>query len=151
MDGLLLSPKVTFLNARLQRTWDVHIVKRSRKFRDVSVHKGWSQKPLCDLEALRQHCLRNHSVTNSRLRITSHYQCHLRQSVAPSRNAAWNCVALWGSQTSTQLRWTAGLWNCVLWSGESTFQLVFWRKKTVLCTKDENLPDCYLWKVQNLL
>ena len=48
------------------------------------------------------------------------------------------------------LRWTDAKWKSVLWSDESTFQIVFGKcGRRVLRTKEEkDHPDCYGRKVQ---
>ena len=50
----------------------------------------------------------------------------------------------------SHLRWTERQWKRVLWSDESTFQLVFGKNgHRILCAKDEkDHPDCYQQKVQ---
>ena len=50
-------------------------------------------------------------------------------------------AVLWAQ---SHLRWTERQWKRVLWSDESTFQLVFGKNRRILRAKDEkDHPDCY--------
>lgn len=152
-------------------TSTVHnIVKRFREFRDISVRKGQGRKPLLnarDLRALRRHCLRNRHATVTIIATWAReyfgkplslntvrrciQKCNLKLYYA-RRKPYINSMqkrrrVLWAR---AHLRWTERLWNRVLWSDESTFQLVFGKNgRRVLRAKDENdHPDCYQRKVQ---
>ena len=139
-----------------------NIVKRFRESGEISVRKGkcagtaaaeWPSSPQAILFEKPSCYHDGHSHMGSgvlwKIIVT-------QQSVAASRNATWNCIIakrkafICVETPPSSLRWTERQWKHVLWSDESTFQLVFGKNgRRILRAKDENdHPDCYQWKVQ---
>ena len=79
------------------------------------------------------------------------YKCKLKLYHAKRKpyinNTQKHCRLLWAR---AHLRWTDAKWKSVLWSDESTFQIVFGNHgRRVLRAKEEkDHPDCYQCKVQ---
>ena len=142
-----------------------NIVKRFRESGEISVRKGQGRKPLLnarDHRALRRYCLRNRHATmmdiatwareyfGKSLSLNTVHRCIKKCNLKlyyAKRKAFINFAqkrrrVLWAR---SHLRWTERQWKCVLWSDESTFQLVFGKNgRRILRAKDEkDHPDCY--------
>ncbi|XP_072136367.1 uncharacterized protein [Mobula birostris] len=157
-------------NSGLSTSTVHNIVKSFREFRDISVRKGQGRKPLLnarDLRALRRHCLRNRPATVTIIAAWAWEYFGKPLSLNTIRRCIQKCnLKLYYARRKpyinsmqkfrrvpwarADLRWTERLWNRMLWSDESTFQLVFGKNgRRVLHAKDENdHPDCYQRKVQ---
>ncbi len=122
-----------------------NIIKRFRESGEIAARKHQGRKPTLnarDLRSLRRHCIKNrhHSVKD----ITTWAQEHFRKplSVNTVRRYIYKCkLKLYHAKqkpyiNNTQkrrrllwarahLRWTDAKWKSVLWSDESTFQIVF--------------------------
>ena len=147
-----------------------NIIKRFRESGEITACKRQGRKPTlnaCDLRSLRRHCIKNrHQCVKD---ITTWAQEHFRKplSVNTVRRYIRKCnLKLYYAKqkpfiNNTQkrrrllwarahLRWTDAKWKSVLWSDESTFQIVFGKcGRRVLRTKEEkDHPDCYGRKVQ---
>uniref|UniRef100_A0AAR2L1I4 Transposase Tc1-like domain-containing protein n=1 Tax=Pygocentrus nattereri TaxID=42514 RepID=A0AAR2L1I4_PYGNA len=147
-----------------------NIIKRLRESAEISTSNWQGRKPTLnarDLRSLRRHCIKNrhHSVTD----ITTWAQEHFRKplSVNTVHRSIYKCKLklchakrkpyinntqkrrqlLWAR---AHLRWTDAKWKSVLWSDESTFQIVFGNHgHCVLRAKEgKDCPDCYQHKVQ---
>ena len=114
-----------------------------------------------DHRALRRYCLWNRHATMmdmaTSVQRTLENPCHSTQSAAASRTEPWNCIMQSGrhlfilcrnaaefSGPKGHPRWTERR-KCVLWSDESTFQLVLVKNGCrILQAKDEkDHPGCY--------
>ena len=147
-----------------------NIIKRFRESGEITACKRQGWKPTLnarDLWSLRRHCIKNrHQCVKD---ITTWAQEHFRKplSVNTVRRYIRKCnLKLYYAKqkpfiNNTQkrrrllwarahLRWTDAKWKSVLWSDESTFQIVFGKcGRRVLRTKEEkDHPDCYGRKVQ---
>ena len=147
-----------------------NIIKRFRESGEITACKRQDRKPTLnarDLRSLRRHCIKNrHQCVKD---ITTWAQEHFRKplSVNTVRRYIRKCnLKLYYAKqkpfiNNTQkrrrllwawanLRWTDAKWKSVLWSDESTFQIVFGKcGRRVLRTKEEkDHPDCYGRKVQ---
>ena len=147
-----------------------NIIKRFRESGEITACKRQGRKPTLnarDLRFLRRHCIKNrHQCVKD---ITTWAQEHFRKplSVNTVRRYIRKCnLKLYYAKqkpfiNNTQkrrrllwarahLRWTDAKWKSVLWSDESTFQIVFGKcGRRVLRTKEEkDHPDCYGRKVQ---
>ena len=147
-----------------------NIIKRFRESGEITAWKRQGRKPTLnarDLRSLRRHCIKNrHQCVKD---ITTWAQEHFRKplSVNTVRRYIRKCnLKLYYAKqkpfiNNTQkrrrllwarahLRWTDAKWKSVLWSDESTFQIVFGKcGRRVLRTKEEkDHPDCYGRKVQ---
>ena len=151
-------------------TSTVHnIVKRFRESGEITARKRHGRKPTlnaCDLRSLRRHCIKNrHQSVKD---ITAWAQEHFRKPLSVNTVRRYICKCrlkiyyakrkpfinniqkrrrlLWAR---AHLRWTDAKWKSVLWSDESTFQIVFGNcGRSVLRAKEEkDHPDCYQHKV----
>ena len=147
-----------------------NIIKRFRESGEITACKRQGRKPTLnarDLRSLWRHCIKNlHQCVKD---ITTWAQEHFRKplSVNTVRRYIRKCnLKLYYAKqkpfiNNTQkrrrllwarahLRWTDAKWKSVLWSDESTFQIVFGKcGRRVLRTKEEkDHPDCYGRKVQ---
>ena len=147
-----------------------NIIKRFWESGEITACKRQGWKPTLnarDLRSLRRHCIKNrHQCVKD---ITTCAQEHFRKplSVNTVRRYIRKCnLKLYYAKqkpfiNNTQkrrrllwarahLRWTDAKWKSVLWSDESTFQIVFGKcGRRVLRTKEEkDHPDCYGRKVQ---
>ena len=146
-----------------------NIIKRFRESGEITACKRQGRKPTLnarDLRSLRRHCIKNrHQCVKD---ITTWAQEHFRKPLSvntvrryirkcnlklyyakqkPFINTQKRRRLLWAR---AHLRWTDAKWKSVLWSDESTFQIVFGKcGRRVLRTKEEkDHPDCYGRKVQ---
>ena len=146
-----------------------NIVKRFRESGEISVRKGQGRKPLLnvhDHRALRQYCLRNHHATmmdiatwaGSTLKIIVtqhslplHQEMQLEIVLCKEEGIYKFCAEMPPSSLGrSHLRWTERQWKRVLWSDESTFQLVFFgfyvpKKKTIQTVTNEKCKNQPLW------
>lgn len=147
-----------------------NIIKRFRESGEITTRKGQGRKPTLnarDLRSLRRYCIKNrHQCVKD---ITTWAQEYFRKplSVTTVRRYICKCkLKLYYAKQKpfinkiqkrrrlcwarAHLRWTDAKWKSVLWSDESTFQIVFGNcGRRVLRTKEEkNHPDCYRRKVQ---
>ncbi len=147
-----------------------NIIKRFRESGEISARKREGQKPTlnaCDLRSLRRHCIKNrHQCVKD---ITTWAQEHFRKplSVNTVRRYINKCkLKLYHAKrkpyiNNTQkrrrllwarahLRWTDAKWKSVLWSDESTFQIVFgnYGRRVHRAKEEKDHPDCYQCKVQ---
>ena len=135
-----------------------NIVKIFRESGEIIVCKGQGQKLLLNArnhQALRRYCLRNRHATmmdmvtwaqeyfgKSLVLNTVHHcikKCSLKLYYAKRKAfihfAQKSHQVLWAR---SHLRWMERQWKRVLWSGESTFQLVFWKnRRRILRPKDQ--------------
>ena len=147
-----------------------NIIKRFRESGEITACKRQGRKPTLnarDLRSLRRHCIKNrHQCVKD---ITTWAQEHFRKPLSVNTVRRYICKCnlklyyakqkpfinntqkrrrlLWAR---AHLRWTDAKWESVLWSDESTFQIVFGKcGRRVLRTKEEkDHPDCYGRKVQ---
>ena len=147
-----------------------NIVKRFRESWEITAHKRQGRKPTLnarDLQSLRRYCIKNwHQCVKD---ITTWAQEHFRKplSVTTVRRYICKCKLklcnvlrkpfIYSAQkrrrlrwARAHLRWTDAKWKSVLWSIESTFQIVFGNcGRRVLWTKEKkNHLDCYMRNVQ---
>ena len=147
-----------------------YIIKRFRESGEITACKRQGRKPTLnarDLRSLRRHCIKNrHQCVKD---ITTWAQEHFRKPLSVNTVCRYirkcNLKLYYAKQkpfiNNTQkrrqllwarahLRWTDAKWKSVLWSDESTFQIVFGKcGRRVLRTKEEkDHPDCYGRKVQ---
>ncbi len=147
-----------------------NIIKRFRETGEISVRKGQGQRPLLDargLRALRRHCIthRHDSVIDITKWAQEYFQNLL--SVNTIRRAIRRCQlklyhakrkpyvnmvqkrrrVLWAK---AHLKWTVSKWESVLWSDESTFDILVGNHgHCVLRAKEEgDLPACHQRSVQ---
>ncbi|KAF0030331.1 hypothetical protein F2P81_017062 [Scophthalmus maximus] len=142
---LLLLHTLRLIKTSVEIFTRVHnIIKRFRESGEISARKRQGRTPTLsygDLRSLRRHCIKNrhHSVKD----ITTWALEHLKPlSVSTVRRYIYKCkLKLYHAKrkpfiNSTQkrrrllwarahLRWTDAKWKSVLWSDESTFQIVF--------------------------
>ena len=147
-----------------------NIIKRFRESGETTPRKGQGRKPTLnvrDLRALRKHCIKNrhHSIKDITTWAQEYFlkplsvntvrryihKCKLKLYHAKRKpyinNTQKRRRLLWAR---AHVRWTEAKWKSVLWSDESTFQIVFGNNgRRVLRTKEEkDHPDCYQRKVQ---
>ena len=128
-----------------------NIVTKFRESREISVCVGQGRRPLLnlrDLRALRWHCMRNHHAT-----LLNTATCAQEVFRKPFLlNTVWPCIKKWHLNLCytrrklyissmwrcrrvlwawAHLTWSRRQWECVLWSDESMFQLVFGKKWTL--------------------
>ena len=146
------------------------IIKKFRESGEISARKRQGRKPTlnaCDLWSLWWHCIKNrHQCVKD---ITAWAQEHFRKPLAVNTVCGYICKCklklyyakrkpyinntqkrrrlLWAR---AHLRWTDAKWKSVLWSDESTFQIIFGNcGRCVLWAKEEKEHlDCYQRKVQ---
>lgn len=146
-----------------------NIIKRFRESGEISARKRQGRKPTLnahDLWSLGRPCIKTwHQCEKD---ITTWAQEHFRKplSVNTVRRNICKCklklyYAKWKPYVNNtqkhrrllwaraHLRWTYAKWESVLWSDESTFQIVFGNcGHSVLRAKEEkDHPDCYQHKV----
>lgn len=147
-----------------------NIIKRFREYGEISTKKRQGSKPKLDardLRMLRRHCIanRHQSIQNITMWAQDHFKttlsattirryiikCNLNLYYA-KRKPFINKIQkrrrlLW---SRAHLKWRVSKWNSVLWSDESTFQVVMGQQgRRVLRTKEEkDHPDCYQRKAQ---
>ena len=147
-----------------------NIIKRFRESGEITACKRQGRKPTLnarDLRSLRRHCIkkRHQCVKDITTWAQEHFRkplsvntvlryirkCNLKLYYAKQKpfinNTQKRRRLLWAR---AHLRWTDAKWKSVLWSDESTFQIVFGKcGRRVLRTKEEkDHPDCYGRKVQ---
>ncbi len=149
-----------------------NIIKRFRETGEISVRKGQGRRPLLDLLDLCLRAVRRHCITHqhdSVIDITKWAQEYLQKPLSVNtihcaicrcqlklyhakRKPYVNMVqkrrrVLWAK---ARLKWTVSKWKSVIWSDESTFDILVGNHgRRVLQAKEEgDLPACYQRSVQ---
>uniref|UniRef100_A0A3B4CB63 Transposase Tc1-like domain-containing protein n=1 Tax=Pygocentrus nattereri TaxID=42514 RepID=A0A3B4CB63_PYGNA len=147
-----------------------NIIIRFRESGEISASKRQGRKPTLsarDLRSLRRHCIKNrhHSVMDITTWAQEHfrkplpvntvrrsiYKCKLKLLHAKQKpyinTTQKHCRLLWAQ---AHLIWTDAKWKSVLWSDESTFQIVFGNHGRCVpwAIEEKDCPDCYQCKVQ---